>query len=135
MRNRILAAAAAFTFLAAGAAFAGQWSTSYGTMNFPDTPQDTALRIAYPDDGGRVIGQMSTGGSGATFSGVWVEGNSARECSSKKDGSAYWGNVTFSFNAGYDAFTGRWDYCGEGGGSSWNGQLGRGLMKSMPKSK
>ena len=134
MRKTLIASASAMLLLGTGLALAGQWSTSYGTMEFPDTPQNTALRISYPDDNGRVIGQMSTSGSGATFSGVWVEGNSAHKCSSKKDGSAFWGNVSFSFNPAYDGFTGSWDYCGEGGGGSWKGQLGR-TVRSKNKSK
>ncbi|MFZ1679593.1 MAG: hypothetical protein WAT70_01130 [Rhizobiaceae bacterium] len=123
----VLALATALALMNVASVQAGQWGTSEGTMTLPDEPMTGAIRAPYTQDDGRIVGRMNklkTGDYSVGISGVWIESQSAKACATKKEGSPYWGNVTLQFNAAYDAFTGRWDYCGEGGGGSWTGKLG-----------
>lgn len=144
MKKRLLLAAAfvllletAFGIGLAPPAFAGEWSTSYGSMSLPDQPRPGALRAPYSHDNGRIVGEMlipkCLDTCGPQVRGVWVEADSAHECSSAKDGSYYWGNVELDFNVQYTSFSGHWDYCGEGGGGgSWQGGLGTSRMPQQP---
>ncbi len=46
------------------------------------------------------------------WEGYWVE--EGGNCADKKDGSNYWGAVTFRFNDTYTRWKGEFDFCGEG---------------------
>ena len=126
LTTAILPCAAAI-LMAAAPAMAGDWTTTYGVMQLPDTPRPGALRAPYSMDEGRIVGEMRIPkcfGCGPEIVGVWVERGSAHECASAKDGSKFWGNVTLTFKPGYGSFSGQWDYCGTGSTRSWTGTAG-----------
>jgi len=54
------------------------------------------------------------------WEGYWVEEINGN-CADKKDGSTYWGVVTFRFNDTYTEWKGEFDECGEGRKYPWDG--------------
>jgi len=54
------------------------------------------------------------------WEGYWID-EIAGNCVEKKDGSTYWGVVTFRFNDTYTQWKGDFDICGEGRKYPWNG--------------
>jgi tetratricopeptide (TPR) repeat protein len=54
------------------------------------------------------------------WEGYWVE-EARGQCADKKDGSGYWGVVTFRFNDTYTQWKGEFDECGEGRKYPWDG--------------
>jgi hypothetical protein len=69
----------------------------------------------YDQDNGSLYGSFD----GHTLRGFWVEDSSDVRCAEAMHGSYYWGQVELGFGEG--AFSGRWDYCGQGGGRGWTG--------------
>lgn len=119
----VMAVALAFTPLVAAA----EWSTSYGTMILPDSPESGAIRLTYGTDEGRIIGTLlrpKCTDCGFMLEGLWVEAGSDQDCTTAEDGSIYWGNVTLEFNPAFTSFEGNWDYCGGGRTYSWSGEAG-----------
>jgi hypothetical protein len=53
------------------------------------------------------------------WEGYWVQ--EGYGCADKKDGSNYWGVVTFQFNETYTRWKGELDFCGEGRKFPWDG--------------
>jgi hypothetical protein len=51
--------------------------------------------------------------------GYWVEDGGG--CADEKDGSNYWGAVTFQFNDTYTKWKGEFDFCGVGRRFPWDG--------------
>ncbi len=45
------------------------------------------------------------------FNGFWIENGSNEKCSTTKQGSYYWGKVTWEFEDDMCSFTGKWNYC------------------------
>jgi tetratricopeptide (TPR) repeat protein len=54
------------------------------------------------------------------WEGYWVE-EVPGQCADKKDGSSYWGVVTFRFNDTYTEWKGEFDECGNGRKYPWDG--------------
>ena len=54
------------------------------------------------------------------WEGYWVQ-DGADNCANKKDGSGYWGAVTFQFNDTYTQWKGEYDYCRVGRKYLWDG--------------
>jgi TolB-like protein/class 3 adenylate cyclase len=54
------------------------------------------------------------------WEGYWVQ-DGADYCANKKDGSTYWGAVTFQFNDTYTKWKGEYDECGVGRKHLWHG--------------
>jgi hypothetical protein len=54
------------------------------------------------------------------WEGYWVD-EVLGLCADKKDGSTYWGVVTFRFNDTYTEWKGEFDECGEGRKYPWDG--------------
>ena len=104
---------------------AGEWSTTYGTMTFPDQPVAGPVFSRYQADEGRIIGQMELGAAGPLVMGTWVEASSGVTCDTPVDGSLHWGEVEFWFDPAYTRFTGAWYYCGQATPHDWSGTLMR----------
>ncbi len=105
-----------FCALFQSASIGGSWTTTYGTMTFPEIRSGT-LRAPYTNEKGVIIGTLN----GQILSGIWVEPSSAQKCTSERDGSFYWGVVNFEFNANNTRFSGSWDYCGTSSTRAWTG--------------
>ena len=45
------------------------------------------------------------------YKGIWVQGKSERRCKTKKNGSAFWGNIEAGFKNG--RFLALWNYCND----------------------
>lgn len=122
MKKRILQSLLTWAFLsltcAYGAGIGGTWKTSYGQMTFPDVLSGS-VEAPYTEDGGRIIGTIN----GTVLSGHWIENGSAHKCQSPKDGSYYWGRVTYTFNQDFSEFSGTWGYCSNAPTKKWTGRL------------
>jgi hypothetical protein len=46
-----------------------------------------------------------------TYVGVWTASTAPKECDEEKEGSSYWGNVTFAMSDAGRTYTGKWGYC------------------------
>ncbi len=101
----------------AGASPAGRtYNTSSGDMTW-----SSSSRATYnPTQNGTIVGTLS----GRTFTGRWNETTANLACSTTGDtGTFYWGNVIFTFNEDFTAFTGSWTYCNGGVQGSWDGSI------------
>lgn len=126
-------AIAAFALTAASVpAFAvdirGVWQSSEGVVNLsmPNGLNGEFVQGTYGNDGGQIVGSFF---DGRLLRGHWMENSSAMRCSEPMTGLGptpgtnaefwYWGEVELGFSDG--AFSGRWGYCGPGGGNGWVG--------------
>lgn len=95
----------------------GTWKTTYNSWQV--THSGDRVSGKYESDDGRIIGNLS----GNVLDGFWIEKGSDRKCEAAKDGSYYWGRVTFTFDATFQTFTGGWTYCdADGSQGGWNGE-------------
>ena len=105
---------------------AGNWETTYGSLNFTvtDIKDDKgevigkAASAPYKSEGGTVSGELK----GATLVGYWHEPHSSLACKTKRAGTLYWGKVEFTFT-GSD-YEGVWGYCDEKPERGWSGKRG-----------
>ena len=96
----------------------GTWDTSWGAMTLAQ------------DEDGRVTGTYEGGEStidavneGNVIRGYWAEPTSTRNCGTTRNGTPYWGRVTFVL-VGPSRWAGRYTYCDATPGSadaSWDG--------------
>jgi hypothetical protein len=96
----------------------GTWDTSWGAMTLVQ------------DEDGRVTGTYEGGNStidavneGNVIRGYWTEPTSTRNCGTTRNGTPYWGRVTFVL-VGPSRWSGRYTYCDATPGSadaSWDG--------------
>ena len=49
-----------------------------------------------------------------TWKAYWIMDSGGYPCSTKKQGSPYWGEQVFRFNENYNEYEGTWNSCGEG---------------------
>ena len=120
---RILAICCA---LAAAPVAASEWQVEGAdyTFHFRDAPHNYTVYAPYGSDDGRLVGRMVVGGCpdcSAVITGFWAEQDSSVACTTARDNSGHWGLMRFEFNADFTAFTGNWDYCGDGSRHPWNG--------------
>lgn len=106
----------------------GVWQSSEGVIDFVvhGGANGEATEATYGDDGGHIVGSFT---EGRLLRGHWMENSSAVRCATPILGPGpaprtnaqfwYWGTVELGFSDG--GFSGRWDYCGQGGGAGWVG--------------
>ena len=46
-----------------------------------------------------------------------------KKCTSKREGTPYWGTVEYTVNSSETAFTGFWGYCAEPPTHKWSGTV------------
>ena len=46
-----------------------------------------------------------------TYVGIWTASTAPEECDTEKEGSSYWGKVTFAMSDAGRTYTGKWGYC------------------------
>jgi hypothetical protein len=71
------------------------------------------------DDGDTVLGTFDNDGKLAvkgnmdnpTYVGFWTASTAPKECEEEKDGTSYWGKVTFAMSDAGRTYTGKWGYC------------------------
>jgi hypothetical protein len=69
---------------------------------------DDVLTGTFDNDGKlKVKGNMND----PTYVGFWTASTSPKECESDKDGSKFWGKVTFAMGDAGRTYTGKWGYC------------------------
>jgi TolB-like protein/class 3 adenylate cyclase/Flp pilus assembly protein TadD len=99
----------------------GEWSySSQGTdcnLNRYQLTIVDEIKVTYPERNGRILFYAID--DQRKWEGYWVE--DAGGCADKKDGSNYWGVVTFRFNDTYTEWKGEFDECGEGKKYPWHG--------------
>lgn len=97
----------------ADASFAGTWRTDYGTVTLSGAGTLTA---AYDS------GTLYLTRAGTRLSGYWVQENSGQQCAQAREGSYYWGRVTFTMQPDGRTLSGSWGYCDDDqGGGTWGG--------------
>ncbi|MBT5220315.1 MAG: hypothetical protein HOM16_12660 [Woeseia sp.] len=105
----------------------GVWKTSYGDVYFPKyTSNDVrGAYWSYPEsngkaDNGRILGSID----GDKLVGYWVEDSGESPCETEKDGSLFWGRVSFKANEDFSVISGGWGGCDnepDGGDAGWVG--------------
>ena len=75
----------------------------------------------YGKKGGKIYGNYQA--NTRTFTGIWHKPKSKKKCTSKREGTPYWGTVEYTVNSGETAFTGVWGYCAESPTHKWSGTL------------
>ena len=69
---------------------------------------DDVVTGTFDNDGKlKVKGNMDN----PTYVGVWTASTAPKECEEEKDGSSYWGKVTFAMSDAGRTYTGKWGYC------------------------
>ncbi|MBV5259760.1 hypothetical protein FLX56_15190 [Synechococcus moorigangaii CMS01] len=100
-----------------GSQFDGTWDTNWGQMTLQTQSNTTAGTYG---DGESAISGVVTGDS---FTGYWVEASGSQSCDTAKNGSVYWGGLSFRLVDGGSRFEGSWSYCDDpvGNGGDWTG--------------
>ncbi|BAW95206.1 hypothetical protein NIES970_01080 [[Synechococcus] sp. NIES-970] len=100
-----------------GSNFDGTWDTTWGQMTLSTQGNTTAGSYG---NGESTISGIVTGD---TFTGYWVETAAARSCDTQKNGSSYWGGLSFRLVDGGSRFEGSWSYCDDpvSDGGDWTG--------------
>ena len=93
----------------------GVWETSEGKMKLHQDGKNVAG--SYNQNEGRIVGTLLNN----TLAGYWIEDSSSQRCSKPREGSNYWGRISFRFTT-RDKFEGKWSYCGKKPGSTWTGK-------------
>jgi hypothetical protein len=69
---------------------------------------DDMLTGTFDNDGKlSVKGNMSN----PSYVGFWTASTAPAQCDAEKDGSSYWGKVTFDMSDAGRTYTGKWSYC------------------------
>ena len=69
---------------------------------------DDVVTGTFDNDGKlKVKGNMDN----PTYVGVWTASTAPKECDEEKDGSSYWGKVSFEMSNAGRTYTGKWGYC------------------------
>jgi hypothetical protein len=89
------------------AAPTGTWHSDFGDVTFPDRSAGN-VTAPYDHNNGRISGALN----GRIYKGTWIQDGSDTPCPTERNGSKFWGDVELRFNAAFDRFNGRWNYCG-----------------------
>jgi hypothetical protein len=69
---------------------------------------DDVVTGTFDNDGKlKVKGNMDN----PTYVGLWTASTAPKECDEEKDGSSYWGKVTFAMSDSGRTYAGKWGYC------------------------
>ena len=110
--------------------FLGISNTSYAeTLKFSTTwgvltvHSDDGIHYTgtYGKKGGKIYGNYQA--DTRTFTGIWHKPKSKKKCTSKREGTPYWGTVEYTVNLSETAFTGVWGYCAVSPTHKWSGTL------------
>ena len=109
----------------------GEWETKFVNLSgIIATPRMTIIdesKATYEYQEGRIL--FYAVDDQGKWEGYWVE-RGAKTCTESKDGSNFWGMVSFQFNDTYTNFTGYWNLCGKGIKRPWSGNRSRALEKN-----
>lgn len=84
---------------------------------------------SYTHENGRFVGTRR----GNQVDGYWYQPQSARACEQPRNGTVYYGRMTYAFSGDFGSFEGFWSYCDETPYQRWDGRLlHRGAAASMP---
>ena len=82
-------------------------SSSFGQL-VTKIADDGIVTGTFDNDGKlKVKGNMNS----PTYVGHWTASTAPKECDEEKDGSSYWGNMTFEMSDAGRTYTGKWGYC------------------------
>lgn len=100
----------------------GEWQTEFVNLRgIIATPRMTIIdesKAIYEYQEGRIL--FDAVDDQGKWEGYWVE-RGVNTCTESKDGSKFWGMVSFQFNDTYTNFTGYWNLCGKGIKRPWSG--------------
>jgi hypothetical protein len=97
-----------------------KFSTTWGVLT---VHSDDGIHYTgtYGKKGGEIYGNYQAGTR--TFTGIWHKPKSKKKCTSKREGTPYWGTVEYTVNSSETAFTGVWGYCAVSPTHKWSGTL------------
>ena len=91
----------------------GVWQSTWGPIDFSVRPDGT-VRGSYGRRNGRIVGNFD----GRVLEGVWVK-DIADQCSTRRDGSGYWGRARFELDPQTGEFAGVYGNCDGPMTSKW----------------
>ena len=102
------------------------WETDEGLLSLMRAPGTETIRGVYyhpvrtNELRGKIVTSYISRRSAAVLTGFWFQTVSDKKCNFKKNGTYYWGRMSFLFKG--DSFKGVWGYCGDEADYSWNGK-------------
>lgn len=118
-----IVSSAFFTNAVLAVEITGLYSSTEGQVSLWQDPDNRYYYMGeYGDDGGTIYALRTDVDS---ISGYWMENNSDMRCETERDGTYYWGRVSFVWNTDGlppGSFSGRWTYCDSyADGVRWTG--------------
>lgn len=128
MRNLVMALVFLLTAALPGLGQAFTVSGTYDSSEGPMKLRQQGDRVTgnYGSDNGELSGVLYD----RTMDGFWIEDNSARRCSSARNGRYYWGRISMEFTG--SGFTAQWGYCNDAPTSPWTGTRTSGPRSTAP---
>lgn len=94
--------------------------SDFGPIKLDLSESSPNVSGTYPKYDGRIVGKVSADSS--TIDGFWIQPTSEQKCASQKEGSFYWGRLTFASPKG-GAILGKWSYCDAVPSDAWNAMM------------
>lgn len=85
----------------------GRFTTNYGPLILYQGKNDRLAGFYYYK--GRPAHLFLKRNEKGSYKGIWVQANSEQTCTTKKNGSPYWGTINAAFKDG--KFLALWNYC------------------------
>ena len=102
------------------------WETDEGLLSLMRGPESETIRGVYfhpvrtNEVRGKIVASHISRRSAASLTGFWFQPVSDKKCNFEKNGTYYWGRLSFVFKG--NSFKGIWGYCGDEADYSWNGK-------------
>ena len=102
------------------------WETGEGLMALMRAPESETIRGVYyhpvrtNEVRGKIVTRYINRRSTHILTGFWFQSVSDKRCDFEKNGTYYWGRLSFAFKD--NSFEGIWGYCGDKADYPWNGK-------------
>ena len=102
------------------------WKTYEGLLSLMRAPEGEAIQgvyfhpVRHNEVRGTIVASHMSTRSSASLTGFWFQPVSDKKCNFEKNGTYYWGRLSFVFKG--NSFKGIWGYCGDEADYSWNGK-------------
>ena len=102
------------------------WETGEGLMALMRAPESETIRGVYyhpvrtNEVRGKIVTRYINKRSMHILTGFWFQPVSDKRCDFEKNGTYYWGRLSFSFKD--NSFEGIWGYCGDKADYPWTGK-------------
>ena len=102
------------------------WKTYEGLLSLMRSPEGEAIQgiyfhpVRHNEVRGTIVASHMSTRSAASLTGFWFQPVSDKKCNFEKNGTYYWGRMSFVFKG--NSFKGVWGYCGDVPNYPWNGK-------------